>query len=272
MFVPPNWVGLGAFALLGLVNPGFWVIGAGLELAYLIGLGTSRRFQRVVDGRALLAEQQRWQQRLMRTVAELDPEGRERHTALLRRCQSIIEQQEHVGTGDGRSATLPELDVQRQGLGRLMWIYLRLLRTRQAIMRVLRESIDLERGQGEALDRRVARLQQEISRAARNDDLRRSIEGQIEILQQRLQKRQETREKLAFIDAELDRIEQQVELIREQAVIASEPSSVSARIDQIAATLGDTQQWMRDQQQIVGQLDEILAEPPPLAAPQRVSQ
>ena len=60
------------------------------------------------------------------------------------------------------------------------------------------------------------------------------------------------REKLVFLDAELVRIEEQVELIREQAVMASEPHAVSERIDQIAATLGGTQQWIRDQQQILG--------------------
>ncbi len=49
MFVPPNWVGLGAFALLGVANPGFWVLGAGLELGYLAVLATNQRFQRVVD-------------------------------------------------------------------------------------------------------------------------------------------------------------------------------------------------------------------------------
>ena len=30
MFVPPNWIGLGLFGLLGIINPGFWLIGAGL--------------------------------------------------------------------------------------------------------------------------------------------------------------------------------------------------------------------------------------------------
>ena len=35
----------------GSCNPGFWAIGAGLELAYLFGLSTNWRFQRVVDGR-----------------------------------------------------------------------------------------------------------------------------------------------------------------------------------------------------------------------------
>jgi len=49
MFVAPNWIGLGAFGLLGLMNPGFWVLGAGLELGYLLTLSTNPRFQRAIS-------------------------------------------------------------------------------------------------------------------------------------------------------------------------------------------------------------------------------
>ena len=48
MFVAPNWIGLGAFGLLGVMEPGFWVLGAGLELGYLLALATNERFQRLV--------------------------------------------------------------------------------------------------------------------------------------------------------------------------------------------------------------------------------
>jgi hypothetical protein len=48
---------------------------------------------------------------------------------------------------------------------------------------------------------------------------------------------------------------------------------VSERIDHIAGTLTDTQQWVRDQQQIMGNVDELLNEPPPMVVgPQRVAQ
>ena len=56
MFVAPNWVGLVAFGLAGLTNPGFWLIGAGVELAYLFGLATNRRFQQVVDRLRIIIE------------------------------------------------------------------------------------------------------------------------------------------------------------------------------------------------------------------------
>ena len=51
MFVAPNWIGLAAFGLLGMTNPGFWVLGAGLELGYLFLLATNERFQRTVTSR-----------------------------------------------------------------------------------------------------------------------------------------------------------------------------------------------------------------------------
>ncbi|MBN1421722.1 MAG: hypothetical protein JXP34_23310, partial [Planctomycetes bacterium] len=75
---------------------------------------------------------------------------------------------------------------------------------------------------------------------------------------------QEAAEKLAFLESELARVREQVELIREQAVLATDPEIVSNRIDEIAATLGGTTQWIREQQQIYGQVEDLLAEPLPL--------
>jgi hypothetical protein len=75
--------------------------------------------------------------------------------------------------------------------------------------------------------------------------------------------RGEAERQLAFIDSELVRIEQQVELIREQAALSTDPSILSHRIDEITATLGGTSQWLRDQQQIFGAMDDLMVEPPP---------
>src|SRR5688500_18224260 len=271
MFVPPNWigiagVGIAAVALGPALAPGVVLIGAGLELAYLFGLSSNKRFQRFVDGSAKLEERQQWQQKLQAIVAQLDPEDRERYVNLQRRCYTIIEQQRQNGE-------TPELEMQGEGLSKLLWIYLRLLRTRQSLLRIIRESIDLDRGRGEPLDKRLKRLSGEVQSPSISEDLRKSLEGQLEILQQRMEKRRETRDKLAFLDAELVRIEEQVELLREQAVMSTTPHAVSERIDHIAGTLTDTQQWVRDQQQIMGNVDEILNEPPPMVVgPQRVAQ
>jgi hypothetical protein len=108
--------------------------------------------------------------------------------------------------------------------------------------------------------------------ASIGDDLRRSLEGQAELLEQRVARRGQADEKLAFLDAELTRIEEQVELIREQAVLSTDPEHLSQRIDEISATLGTTGEWIADQQKTIGAMDDLISEPPPLSSQTRVRE
>lgn len=259
MFIPPNWVGLAGFGMLGLLNPGFWLLGAGLELGYLYTLSTNRRFQNWAEGLQLWQTRQQWQSRRDALITTLVPPDQDRYFALENRCRTILSQQHGLEQA-------PELQTQSEGLGRLLWMYLRLLAMRQAISKVLRESANLAR-QGDSIDDRVTRLQEQIKQPSLSEELRKSYAGQLEILQQRQHSQKEAREKLAYLNAELTRIEEQVELIREQAVVSTDPAILSQRIDQIAATLGGTNQWIREQQQIYGQVEDLLSEPPTIAVP-----
>jgi hypothetical protein len=262
MFVAPNWVGLAAFGLLGLTNPGFWVLGAGLELGYLLTLATNPRFQRTVASRPLSAARDQWNSRIRALTGRLDESDRRRYEALSERCRSIIELQTHSG------ADMPHgIEAQADSLGRLSWMFLRLLVARRTIWTVLGDADN-----GAALEKKVATLELRAADAAMAEDLRRSLSGQIEILAQRIQQRDEAQRKLAYIDAELSRIEQQVELIREQAALSTDPEVLSRRIDEITATLGGTGQWIRDQQQVYGAMEDLLTEPPPLSADSRAKE
>jgi hypothetical protein len=264
MLIPPNWIGLGVFGLLGILNPGFWIIGAALELGYLGALATHPRFQRLIAAERQYETQRQWQSRLDGIVTQLEAEDQRRYRLLAKRCQTILEQQL-------RGAEVsPGLEAQGEGLGRLAWIYLRLLWTRRSIERILREAGGDE---GARLEDRLASLQEKLKDAGIGEDLRKSLTGQAEILQQRVAKRREARDKLAFLESELTRIEEQVELIREQAVLAADPETVSQRIDQITTTLGGTTQWIQDQQKIYGAVEDLLIEPPPMTvAASRESQ
>jgi len=256
MFVAPNWVGLTAFGLLGMANPGFWVLGAGLELGYLLTLATNRRFQQTVDARPITAARQEWNDRIQRVLGRLTPEDRRVYDELSERCRSILELQLQ-GTTDSP----PGLETQADGLGRLSWTFLRLLLARRTIGTVLGGARnDLE------LQRKMAALERQQQQPGLSEELARSIGGQLEILRQRLTQRSEGDRKLVFIEAELERIQQQVELIREQAAVSSDSDLLSRRIDEITATLGATGQWIRDQQQVYGAMEDLLTEPPPLVA------
>src|SRR5262245_1915278 len=253
MVVAPNWVGLAAFGLLGLANPGFWVLGAGLELGYLLLLSTNERFQRTVTAKQMpVAVADDWTARIGKALLALGEHERRRYQAVAERCRSVLDIQARQSSTD-----LVGLEPQSDGLARLTWMYLRLLLARQAIERV----------QGEAstqdLPAALKRLEQQLAGVQQNAELRRSLEGQIDIVRQRVAHRAEAERQMAYIDAELARIEQQVELIREQAALSTDPESLSRRIDEIATTLSGTSQWIRDQQQILGAMDDLLIESPP---------
>jgi hypothetical protein len=193
-------------------------------------------------------------------VRQLPAEDQQRYRTLESRCKGILEQQTR-GT-----AIAPGTEEQGAGLGKLVWIYLRLLLTRESIRKIIQESSKAP-DEDARMEERIGKLQLQMKDTTVSEDLRKSLAGQIEILQQRVAKKHEAVEKLAFLDAELTRIQEQVELLREQAVLSTDPETVSQRIDQVTTTLGGTNQWIQDQQKIYGAMEDLLADPPPLTVP-----
>jgi hypothetical protein len=257
MFIAPNWIAVGGIALSGFVDPSLLVLGTGLELAYLFFLATNARFQRIVQGREIQKVQRIWFQRQQLRLASLLPNDQKRYRALETRCHGILEQQKSL------DIAFSDLKAQGEGLARLTWIYLRLLLTRQTIHKVLSDAFDDE----DSLQDRLTELHEQIEAPSLSEDMRKSLASRSEILQQRVEKQKECKDKIAFIDAELTRIEDQVELIREQAAVSADSKGVSDRIDQVAADLAGRSQWLRDQQQFYGKVEDLLAEPPPLIHP-----
>jgi hypothetical protein len=263
MFVPPNWIGVGAFALLGTLDPGFWVLGAGLELGYLLLLSTNARFQRLIAAMPLSEATKGWNDRMQALLVRLDQNDRRLYDLLAQRCRSIIDLQVTHASPDAPGG----LEAQADSLGRLSWMFLRLLVARRTIQQVIGEKSD-----NTDLRQRLATLERQRADESLGEELRRSLTGQIEILTQRLQQRGDAERKLAYLDAELERIQQQVELIREQAALSTDPELLSQRIDEITATLGTTGQWIRDQQKVYGAMEDLLTEPPPLGPDARARE
>jgi hypothetical protein len=251
MWVPPNWVGLAAFGMLGLVEPGFWLLGAGLELGYLITLASSKRFQRFVDSRASFGEKQKAQKQLEAMLVRLDLSDQDRYKRLEKRCEMVLQQQHDASPAD--------LQLQADGLGKLAYVYLRLLVTRTGILRVLEGG-----SSSKSIDMRIKEVNGQLKSAA-SAELQKSLTDQLDILAERKKRHEEAREKLRFIEAELTRIEEQIELIREGLAMASDAGSLSRRIDAVGNSLGTTTNWIRQQQAMMGETEDLLNEPPPVA-------
>jgi len=259
MWVPPNWVGLGAFVLLGLEEPGLWIVGAGLELGYLAWLTTSARFRRWVDSKDALHQRAGAQKQTEALLARLDPVDQNRFRQLQLRCEAMLQQQPDLAATD--------IQTQAEGLGKLIYVYLRLLVTRRGIQRVI------EGSSAQSIDKRVSEVKGQLDAAA-SPGLRKSLGDQLDILSERKARHAEGREKLQFIDAELSRIEEQVELIREGMIMATDPGTLSRKIDAVGNTLGGTTKWIRQQQELFGDTEDLLGDPPAVAlkVPQAAAQ
>jgi hypothetical protein len=257
MLVPPNWIFLAFFGLLGCINTGFWVLGAGLEFGYLYALSTNKRFQNLVNFTYQVSNRQQWGKQLETIISGLDEEDQRRYRELEKRCRKTLEQN-YPGEQD------VSVKLHSEGLKRLLWIYLRLMLTRRSIIKTMNDS--LEPGDGrDTLETRINKLESRLSSKSVNDELRKSLAGQVDILKQRLEKQRQAKEKLAFLEAELTRIQEQAELLREQTALSTNPQALSQQIDQISETLGGTMEWIQEQQQIYGNIEDMTTEPPPFS-------
>jgi hypothetical protein len=267
MFISPNWVGLAAAGILGILNPAFWFIGVGVELGYLTWLAHNSRFRAVVNARQNLPQHEESADRVQALLRALPQEDQIRYRTLVQRCAALV-------LKPGESVPSDEMQPRAQALERLTWIYLQLLQTRYSIRTTLAES---QSGKSKApeteLRERVAKLEEQQKIPTLDEGLRKSYTSQLDILKERLNTLQEARGKLDFLEAELVRIQEQVELIREQTMLANEPGQMSDKIDQVTGTLESTSEWIKEQQGIYGKVADILETPPTvLTAPGRAMQ
>lgn len=259
MPLPPNWIGLAAVGLLGyFVHPGLLLVGAGLEIGYLVALTSSRRFRALVDAQKPLPAGPDRRGALLR---QLDAASLAQHEALEDRCRTIL------GLNHDGESLLAQQDEQ---LRQLCWLHLRLLAARAAVQTVANTGSD-ERRELERKRRDLERRRTQTSDDTR--DLATSIDGQLGILTTRLNQFDEASDRLAYLDAEIERLRQQAELIREQSLLAAggtagdiNGSSLSATIQGLGDSLAHTNRWMRDQR-MTGDLTWEDAPPLPAAPP-----
>jgi hypothetical protein len=244
--LPLNPMVLAGFGLLGLFNPGFWLLGGALEVGYLALRSGSARFQKLIEGERLLAAQEGWEDRVHAAIERLSDKRQERYRRLLAQCRTIL----------GAGAPLEEdtlgglRDMKERNLNQLLTIFLRLLNSQEVIRDNL-SAVDTMGLEGEIaeVEKRLGEVDPEADGA-----LARSLHGTLDIQRKRLENLQKAQASLRVIDAELLRIEQQVELLREETAIAGDPETLSNRLDSVTTQMTETSRWMDANQQLLGSL------------------
>ncbi len=201
--IPWNVVAMATALAMGFVHPGFWLLGLGLETAYLLTLATNPRFQRLTD--ALGREDER-QAVVARLLGELPRDLRVSYDRLAGIVAKVSDVQathrENPGYALADDTTLADLLV----------IALRLLTAKRQLASVVVEANEA------ALRAKIAGLQ-----ASRDTDeaVRQSQLATLDLTQRRLATLQRNHDFLRRIDADLERIESQLTLALEEASSSS---------------------------------------------------
>ena len=242
--MPVNAMGIAAFAVLGLANPGFWFLGAAAEVAYLLWLSSSERFQKLVDGERLAADKKSYISRVDDAVKRLSDESQRRYHRLLYECRKI------VGISENLDPDAPESmrALRGSGLNQLLWIFLRLLNSRE----VLNEN--LASVKRETIASEVEKLEERVAGAGEDAALQRSLQGTLDIRKKRLVNLDAAERSRKVINAELERIEQQVVLIREESAVKGKAEILSDRLESVTSALNETNSWMEQNAEIFGRL------------------
>jgi hypothetical protein len=248
--LPVNALAALGFAILGLGHPGFWLLGAGLEAAYLSMVATHPRFQRAIDARERFLEAGSAEEGRRELAASLGPEARRRFDSLETKIASVLQ--------TGREAHLGALEIEsrRDALERLSWIALKLLVARHQL-----EASRLHAGEAD-LKRRIAGLEHELAtESGEPSALRQSQSATLEILRQRLRNLERSEQTLKQIDSDLTRVEAQVDLAFESATLQGGGEIVAANLELATEALKDGFDF-GDLEKAVVSVDQAYAAPP----------
>lgn len=241
-----NLLAFGAAVAFGILSGKPDVVlplAAAAEIAY-IGLLTSQpRFRKAVDVKTAFGQPEVDDKDLLRemkTIIKRDAWAR--YEALRDRCLSL-----NRLAAQFRGPHAPEnetiLDLQTSSLERLLWMFLKLLYSQDALSQFLRGT---DRGQ---LQRELERCEKQLKDAAdanRDPKFIRSLQDKQQTLKQRLDNYDHAYRNLEFIGIELDRIEQKVNAIAELAINAPNAMDITAQVDGIAEGISATEEAMRD--------------------------
>jgi multidrug efflux pump subunit AcrA (membrane-fusion protein) len=223
---------LAAFGLAGLFNPGFWLLGLAALVAIVGGRSSSARFQKLMEAERIAARAEGAEDRMQKAYERLQPASQSRYRALVMQCREIL------GMGGGIDEGKVS-DFRAGNLNQLLWLFLRLLASREAIQDTLAR---VDRRQ---LESGIENIKARVSGVADQEGaLARSLKATLEIQDKRLANLETATNNLAVIDAELERIEQQVRLVREESAVTGSPEAISSRLDSVSSTLSETSKWM----------------------------
>lgn len=238
-------------ALLPLVAAG--------ELVYLTNMVSNPRFRQAIDaqvyqeGRPIAAHPA--QRPIQEIVAALPPASRHRFDQLRGQC---LEMREIASAVRGRSAGQPQPgeDLAAPALDRLLWVFLRLLVSQEALNHFLNRT-DVREIQ-RRLDEAKARLE---SQQGGDERIVRSLQDSVAVQELRLDNYNKAAKNAEFVRVELDRIEAKIQALTEAGVNRQEPDFLTSQIDSVTESMASTEKAIGELNALTGVMEQ-MEEPP----------
>jgi hypothetical protein len=226
------------------------------EVAYLGGLVAHPRFREAVDAdvyreakapQAIAASQS-----LAFVMSTLSTESRRRFEELRNRCLEMRAIARGVRGGQDKAGE----DLSTPALDRLLWVFLRLLVSDEALRQFLKDThIDEIRSRLEETTKKLE--------TAKGGDERivRSLQDNMAAQQLRFDNYGRAKQNAEFVHLELDRIEAKIQVLAEAGVNQHDPNLLTSQIEGVAESMHSTEKAIRDLNEITGMVDQ-MQEPP----------
>ncbi|HEY5923667.1 MAG TPA: hypothetical protein VIV11_18425 [Kofleriaceae bacterium] len=237
---------------------------AAAEMVYLAGLTTVPKFQSAIDARAHHESKQleapknsaAARDRIIEVLKSLSDDRRARFLRLRARCVEMTRIANAVRgeTSDSSGATS---QLRMPALDRLLWVFLRLLLSEQAVLRFLNtaEETSISRTVEDLKAKRKKRADSVGEANQADDRIIRSLDDSLATAEARRENIEKARQNAEYIATELDRLENKIQAVTELAVGHSDPDEMSSRIDAISDGISQTEQTIMSLQQITGVSD-----------------
>ena len=235
------------------------------ELSYLAGLVSIPRFRAAIDARAHHEGKARATKRgaeapasqsLEQMLERLPDASRRRFKELHARCLEMRSIARGV-TGRAGDPGHSSEEIRTPALNRLLWVFLRLLLSQDALNRFLATTDEDEiRSQLDSLRKQVTESEQ-----GGDERIVRSLQDSIEVHALRLENYRKAEGNAGFVAIELDRLEVKIQALTEMAVNRQDPDRISSQVNFVAESMRQTEKALTELQHITG-LTEELEEPP----------
>jgi len=239
------------------------------ELAYLTALTSLPRFRAAIDAKFHAAQgtapaATTTAPSLVVMLAGLPGDLRRRFEELHGRCVEMRHLAVGVRGASGRDAGSAE-EIRTPGLDRLLWLFLRLLMSKNALDRFLQTMSSEEiKTRLEQLKKDLASAQQAVTGGAAGDDrIVRSLQDSVAMAELRLDNYDRAKKNAQFVSIELDRMESKIQALAEMAVNRQDPDLISSQVDSAAESMRQTEKAVSELQHLTGLADE-LQDPPPI--------